>query len=121
MNVERAKEGLAPLGTYSSLTAAAQMRAPEIVQLFSHDRPDGSSCFTALHETGASSGAYTYGENIAAGNSTAAATVQQWMNSPGHRANILNPNFTHIGVGYAYEPGSTYRHYWVQMFTGIRG
>ena len=64
-------------------------------------------------------GAYTYGENIAAGNATAAATVEQWMNSPGHRANIMNPDFTHIGVGYIQTNGG-YRHYWVQMFTGKR-
>lgn len=118
VNVERAKEGLAPLGTYESLTAAAQIRAGEIVNLFSHTRPDGSSCFTAMDETGAKTGAFTYGENIAAGNATAAATVEQWMNSPGHRANILNPDYTHIGVGY--DVGGTYRHNWVQMFVGRR-
>ena len=118
VNVERAKEGLAPLGTYDSLTRAAQIRAPEIVTIFSHDRPDGTSCFTAMDQTGAKKGAYTWGENIAAGNATAAATVEQWMNSPGHRANILNAKFTHIGVGYQHSAGSTYGHYWVQMFTG---
>lgn len=118
VNVERAKEGLAPLGTYDSLTKAAQIRAPEIVTIFSHDRPDGTSCFTAMDQTGAKKGAYTWGENIAAGNATAAATVEQWMNSPGHRANILNAKFTHIGVGYQHSAGSTYGHYWVQMFTG---
>ncbi len=118
VNVERAKEGLAPLGTYDSITKAAQIRAPEIVTIFSHDRPDGTSCFTAMDQTGAKKGAYTWGENIAAGNATAAATVEQWMNSPGHRANILNAKFTHIGVGYQHSAGSTYRHYWVQMFTG---
>jgi len=117
VNVERAKEGLAPLGTFDSLTEAAQLRAPELATLFSHDRPDGTSCFTALDATGAKTNAYTWGENIAAGNKTAAATVEQWMNSPGHRANILNKDFTHIGVGYA--SGGPYRHNWVQMFVGI--
>ena len=120
VNVERAKEGLAPLGTYDSLTRAAQIRAPEIVTLFSHDRPDGTKCYTAMDETGARAGAYTYGENIAAGNATAAATVEQWMNSPGHRANILNKDFTHIGVGYQHDAGSTYGDYWVQMFVGTK-
>ena len=118
VNAERAKEGLAPLGTYDSLTRAAQIRAPEIVTLFSHDRPDGTKCYTAMDETGARAGAYTYGENIAAGNATAAATVEQWMNSPGHRANILNGKFTHIGVGYQHADGSAYGDYWVQMFVG---
>lgn len=117
VNAERAKEGLSPLETFDTLDQAAAIRAVEIVTKFSHDRPDGSSCFTALNETGANRGAYTYGENIAAGNATAAATVEQWMNSPGHRANILNPDFTHIGVGYASSSGG-YRHYWVQMFVG---
>ena len=116
VNVERAKEGLAPLGIYDSLTAAAQTRAGEVATTFSHTRPDGSSCFTALDETGAKEGAYAWGENIAAGNSTAAETMEQWMNSPGHRANILNPDFTHIGVGYA--AGGAYRYNWVQIFVG---
>ena len=117
-NVERAKEGLPALKTYDALDRAAAIRAPETVELFSHTRPDGSSCFTALDETGAKEGAYTYGENIAAGHATAAETVEQWMNSPGHRANILNENYTHIGVGYA--AGGQYRHSWVQMFVGKR-
>ena len=118
VNIERAKESLAPLGTYDSLTKAAQTRAPELVTLFSHDRPDGTNCFTALDATGAKQGAYTWGENIAAGHASAAETVEQWMNSPGHRANIMNPDFTHIGVGYQYDSNSTYSHYWVQMFVG---
>ena len=117
-NAERAKEGLPALKTFDALDEAAAIRAPETVGLFSHTRPDGSTCFTALDETGAKQGAYTYGENIAAGNSTPAATVEQWMNSPGHRANILNKDYTHIGVGYA--TGGQYGYYWVQMFVGKR-
>ena len=116
VNVERAKEGLAPLSAYDSLTAAAQIRAGEIVTSFSHTRPDGSECFTVLDETGAKEGTYAWGENIAAGYSTAAEAVEGWMNSSGHRANILNPDFTHIGVGYA--AGGAYRYSWVQMFVG---
>ena len=108
VNVQRAREGLPPLSTFDALDRAADIRAPELITLFSHDRPDGTSCFTALNETGAQAGAYTYGENIAAGQSTPAAVVETWMNSPGHRANILSPDFTHIGVGYA--PGGSYRH-----------
>ena len=119
VNVERAKEGLPALGTFDSLTKAAEIRAPETAKLFSHNRPDGSSCFTALDATGASKGAYTSGENIAAGSSTAADVVEQWMNSPGHRANILNKDFTHIGVGYS-KSNSGYGHYWVQMFVGTK-
>lgn len=96
---------------------AAQIRAQEITTVFSHQRPDGSDCYTVLEETGANAGTYYAGENIAAGNATAAATVEQWMNSPGHGNNILNPNYTHLGVGYVNTPGG-YRHYWVQMFVG---
>ena len=117
VNAERAKEGLAPLETFDALTQAAAIRAPELAVNFSHTRPDGSDCFTALDETGANRGAYTYGENIAIGAPTAAIVVEGWMNSPGHRANILNPDFTHIGVGYFNAPGG-YQHCWVQMFVG---
>ena len=116
VNEERAKAGLSPLGVFNNLTAAAQLRAPELITTFEHNRPDGSECFTALSEAGVSN-YYTAGENIAAGQRTPAEVVTSWMNSPGHRANILNPSFTHIGVGYA--QGGGYGHYWVQMFVGM--
>ncbi len=118
VNIEREKAGLAPLGTFDALTESADTRAPELVTLFSHDRPDGTSCFTALDATGANKNAFTYGENIAAGSSTPEGVMEQWMNSPGHKANILNGDFTHIGVGYV-ESDEGYGHYWVQMFVGI--
>jgi len=112
VNVERAKEGLSALSTNSTIQAAAQVRAQEIVTSFAHTRPDGSSCFTALDQGGVSySGA---GENIAYGQPTPAAVVDAWMNSPGHRANIMNASFTTIGVG-CYNSGGTY--YWSQFFT----
>ena len=110
VNIERANQGLSPLSTMSSLTAAAQTRASELASSFSHDRPNGTSCFTALDEAGVRY--YTAGENIAAGYTTPAAVVEGWMNSPGHRANILNGDFTYIGVGY--YTGNN----WVQMFIG---
>lgn len=117
VNAERAKVGLAPLETFDSLDQTAAIRAAELVEDFSHTRPDGTACFTALDETGASRGAHAIGENIAAGNATPAATMEQWMNSPGHRNNILSPDFTHIGVGYIITP-SGYNYYWVQVFVG---
>ena len=117
-NLERAKAGLPALETFDLLDEAAAIRASEITELFSHTRPDGRTCFTALGETGANQDTYARGENIAAGNATPAATVEQWMNSPGHRANILNENYTHIGVGYV--EGGLYRHSWVQMFVARR-
>ena len=112
VNIERNKEGLSPLKSDSTVQSAAQIRAREIVTDFSHTRPDGSECFTALQAVGAKySGA---GENIAYGQKTPQEVVNAWMNSPGHRANIMNGNFTTIGVG-CYKSGNTY--YWSQFFT----
>ena len=109
--LERAKEGLSALKTNDAITEAAQTRADELLQLFDHTRPDGRSCFTALGEAGVSYRAA--GENIAMGYPTPEAVVNGWMNSPGHRANILNRSFTTIGVGY-----NSQRNCWVQMFVG---
>lgn len=113
VNAERAKVGAAPLTLANDLQSAAAIRARELLQSFSHVRPDGSECFSVMRNRGR-----TCGENIAAGNAAAAATVEQWMSSDGHRANILNPAFRELGVGYAYEDYSTYHHYWVQLFRG---
>lgn len=110
VNAERAKEGLAALKTHTAISTAAQVRADELPTLFDHTRPDGSSCFTALDEAGVRY--WTAGENIAAGYATPEQVVNGWMNSPGHRANILNSSFTTIGVGYHAEGN-----YWVQLFT----
>lgn len=113
VNAERARIGVAPLILAEDLQEAAEIRAYEIVEYFSHTRPDGSDCFTVMKNRG-----MTWGENIAAGHATAEETVEQWMNSEGHRENILNPTFRELGVGYAYEDYSTYHHYWVQLFRG---
>ena len=113
VNVERAKVGAPPLKLANDLQQATAIRAREIIQHFSHTRPDGSDCFTVMRNRG-----NTCGENIAAGHATAAETVNQWMNSEGHRENILNPAYRELGVGYAYEDYSTYHHYWVQLFRG---
>ncbi|MFQ9511129.1 MAG: CAP domain-containing protein [Lachnospiraceae bacterium] len=113
VNVERAKVGLAALKTQTNITAAAQVRAIEIKQSFSHTRPSGKSFSTALTEKGVTfRGA---GENIAWGQRTPEAVVNAWMNSDGHRANILNKNFTSIGVGYFVDSNGT--PYWAQLFT----
>ena len=112
VNAERAKYGLSALKVDSRVQQAAQVRAKETVQSFSHTRPNGSSFSTALTEAGVS---YTRsGENIAYGQSTPQQVVQAWMNSSGHRANILNENFTTIGVGYTVSGGTAY---WAQLFT----
>ena len=115
VNEERAEYGLPALTTTDALTAAAAKRAEEISGDYGHDRPDGSSCFTVLPEFGIRY--ETAGENIAAGQKTPAQVVRAWMNSEGHRNNILNPDFTQIGVGYTYT-GRGYRHFWAQTFIG---
>ena len=112
VNAERAKHGLSALKADSRVQQAAQVRAAETVQSFSHTRPNGSSFSTALTEAGVS---YTRsGENIAYGQSTPQQVVNAWMNSSGHRANILNSGFTTIGVGYTVVNGTAY---WAQLFT----
>lgn len=113
VNKERNKNGLASLTMDSELNRAAALRAKETVKSFSHTRPDGSSCFTALDEIGYSY--FSAGENIAMGQSSPSEVVNAWMNSEGHRANILNSSFTKIGVG-CHSNGSTL--YWSQFFAG---
>ena len=112
VNAARQDAGLSELELDADLCAAAQARAQEITQSFSHTRPDGSSCFTILEEFGISYRAA--GENIAMGQRTPEGVMDGWMNSSGHRANILNGTFTSIGVGY-YVDGAGAAH-WVQIF-----
>ena len=96
-NMERQKAGLAPLTGFAKLQEAARVRAEEINGYFSHTRPSGESCFTVLDECGLrASGA---GENIASGYPNAKEVVAAWMDSEGHRANILEAGFAHLGVG----------------------
>ena len=114
VNIERTSRGLPALTMDTKLNAAAAERAAETITRFAHERPDGSSCFTILQEYGISY--RTAAENIAGGQGTPAAVVNSWMNSEGHRANILNSSLRKIGVGYA--RGGQYGTYWVQLFTG---
>lgn len=114
VNAERAKEGLAPLVLDDALCAAANVRAQEITQEFSHTRPDGTSCFTVFSQLGIRY--MSAGENIAAGYATPAAVMTGWMNSEGHRANILKSGFGKLGVG-LFKADDSYRYYWVQLFT----
>ncbi|MDR0434791.1 MAG: cell wall-binding repeat-containing protein [Gracilibacteraceae bacterium] len=110
-NAERVQNGLQPYVWDDSLYEAARIRAAEIIQLFEHTRPDGSSCFTALEEVGLVYA--SAGENIAAGYLDAAGAVNGWMNSPGHKANILN-NFEYMAVGVVKR--EDYGYAFVQMF-----
>ncbi len=118
VNDERAKAGCGALRTESSLQAAAQAHATDMVRrtFFDHVNPDGESPSDRARRAGFDGGA---GENIAVGQPGPAEVVQGWMNSPGHRSNILDCSSTLTGVGYdprevmeRYSPGS-----WVQMFS----
>jgi uncharacterized protein YkwD len=119
VNVERKKVNLQPLTLNNKLGQAAQNHTNDMVSksYFSHTSPTGGTMTSRVNAVG-----YVYstiGENIAAGSSTATATMTQWMNSPGHRANILNPKFRELGVGYA-PSNDQYRYYWTQVFGAAR-
>lgn len=110
-NAERAKAGLQPLKAYAPLMAAAREKSQDMKDknYFSHTSPTYGSPFDRLKALGISYQAA--GENIAKGQRTAEEVVTAWMNSEGHRANILDSKFTHIGVGYV-KDGNI----WTQQF-----
>ncbi len=116
VNAQRAKNGKSALTLNQSLCASARVRASEIAKdgCFSHTRPDDSGCFTAI-----SGVSYrTAGENIAMGTwgyYGVDEIMDGWMNSEGHRANILNGDFSEVGFGCVVVNGNGY---WVQMFIG---
>lgn len=114
VNVERAKRGLAPLKNNWQLSRCARIKSQDLRDrnYFSHISPTYGSPFQMMRAFNIPYS--TAGENIAEGSPTAAMVMSMWMNSSGHRANILNPSFTEIGVGFA--EGGTYHYYWTQMF-----
>ena len=105
VNQERAKQGLSALTMDKDLLDAAMQRAAETSVCFAHERPTGQQCFSAS--------AKMTRENIASGSSTAQAVMSQWMNSSGHRANILSSDTKSIGIGCVKVSG---RYFWVQCF-----
>jgi uncharacterized YkwD family protein/spore coat assembly protein SafA len=113
-NQQRAKYGLKPLIADWELSRVARYKSMDMRdrRYFSHQSPTYGSPFTMMKNFGIHY--RSAGENIAAGQTTAQAVVNAWMNSEGHRKNILNASFTHIGVGYA--SGGSMKHYWTQMF-----
>ena len=112
VNEHRAAAGLKPVKYSAKLSAAAQVRAVEIEKSFSHTRPDGRYFSTVFAEHGIT---YRYsGENIAWGQKSPEEVVTAWMNSAGHRANILNKNFTELGVGYRQNEKGV--NYFTQLF-----
>jgi len=116
VNVERDAEGLPPLTYDASLADAARDHSEDmgLQDYFSHTSLDERTARDRIEDAGYTWNAY--GENIAAGQPTPEDVIDGWMSSSGHRANILNPNFCDIGVGYAYVADSTYRQYWTQDF-----
>ncbi|WP_030927427.1 CAP domain-containing protein [Streptomyces sp. NRRL S-646] len=113
-NRERAGAGLPPLATDPLLTTAAQAHSADMVAraFYSHTSPDGSRPWDRAAAAG--SRRHSIGENIACGQRSPAEVVDGWMKSPGHRANILKPDFTHIGIGFA--GGGPAGMYWTQLF-----
>lgn len=110
-NSARSQNGYAALVEDGALSEAAAMRAREIARSFSHTRPSGASFSSALSESGVSY--LRAGENIASGQKSASEVVNAWMNSPGHRANILNSSYSRIGSASVNIDGTLY---WVQLF-----
>ena len=114
LNNLRESQGLSPLAwnPSSTLQRAAELRAEEITEEFSHTRPDGSSCFTVLKDFGL---VYSMcGENIAMGTyMTPQKAMEMWTDSPSHYKNMVNSDFEEIGIG-CYKIGNTV--YWVQLF-----
>lgn len=115
-NAERARAGLRPLAADAPLATAAQAHCADMVarDFYAHTSPDGGRPWDRAAAAG--SRRSTIGENIACGQRSPAEVVDGWMNSPGHRANILKPEFTHIGVGFA--GGGRAGTYWAQLFGG---
>ena len=116
VNKIRIKNNLGQLGWGYTCEDAADTRAQETMVKYAHVRPDGSSWSTACPVP--SSGG-TNGENLAIGNAAVspATVVALWMGSETHRANILNPDFTKLAVGFEFDPNSTYRTHWSQFFS----
>lgn len=98
VNVEREKVGVAALKEMASLVPMADVRAQESASSFSHTRPNGTRCFTIFADNAVKYSAA--GENLAYGFKTPAAVVAAWMNSEGHRRNILDAAFKFVGTGY---------------------
>lgn len=115
VNVERQKAGLSSLTLDSAISNIARMKSTDMAtnNYFAHQSPTYGSAGEMLTKYGIKWSAW--GENIASGQRTPQEVVTAWMNSPGHKANIMSTNFSKIGVGYAVNSNGT--PYWTQMFT----
>ncbi len=116
VNKIRVKNNLSQLSWGETCESAANLRAEETKTVYAHTRPNGSSWATAcpIPEKGGISG-----ENLAIGNAAVspATTVALWMGSETHRANILNPEYTKLAVGFSFDINSDYKTYWSQFFS----
>ncbi len=115
VNVERQKAGLSSLTLDSNISNVARTKSKDMADnnYFAHQSPTYGSAGDMLRKSGINWSAW--GENIASGQRTPEAVVTAWMNSPGHKANIMSTNFSKIGVGYVTNSNGT--PYWTQMFT----
>lgn len=121
INEHRQENGLTPLALSDTLNHAAAWKSQDMADnaYFAHDDTLIDRTFVErLRDCGYTSST-SLGENIAAGNSTAEATFEQWLNSPGHNANMLNSDFVAIGIGRAFNDDSPYRWYWTTDFGGV--
>lgn len=120
VNQERTSRGLASLEKSSALMDATRGHREDMAcnDFLCHMGSDGCDPGERISRAGYTS--CTWGENVAGGYSTPEDVVAGWMNSDGHRANILNLDYRHIGVGYAYNANTTFGHYWTQVMAAPR-
>lgn len=121
LNQTRCQNGLQPVAANAQLDAAALAHTQDMVanNFFSHTGSNGSTLVDRVRAQGY---AFTYvGENLAAGNSVAGATFDQWWNSQGHRDNMMNGAFTEVGLAHIAQPGTTYGHYWAMVLGNRAG
>lgn len=121
VNIERANVGVAPLVLDEALCNAANMRAIEMdcTGVFGHKRPNDHSCFE-VYDICNVEWQSACGENIAAGQATPEDVMKSWLSSAGHKANILSPEYTKMGLGYSNSGcgAGEYSYYWAQEFAG---
>ena len=117
VNAERAKHGLSSLSWDNRLADVARAHSRDMAarNFFAHNNPDGKTPFDRIKAAGINYG--SAGENIATGQKTPEEVVDAWMNSEGHRANILNASYKKLGVGYV-TANRGYKTYWTQNFIG---
>ncbi|HOA81720.1 MAG TPA: SafA/ExsA family spore coat assembly protein [Defluviitaleaceae bacterium] len=114
VNAERAKQGLSPLKANWELSRVARLKSQDMIDknYFSHQSPTYGSPFSMMESFGIRYS--SAGENIAKGQQTPSQVMNAWMNSPGHRSNILSASYSEIGVGLATNKNGV--KYWTQMF-----